>query len=378
MVKIILKKGPFDLFVFISVILSILFVIAGEYAVYTGWSVRTRNAFLWTGLFFDLVFSVEFLLRSIPAAKSGRFTLYIKHETGWIDFLTSIPLLVLYSAPLLYITLNTEGVRGTVLFTEMINYTAIVHLSLVMRCIRVMKLFRIIAIYNSEMTRHHTYTAGLTAVCAAGAVIILWAGISGFSDRDDRKIRTAEYLKMLVELESIATLNNLDFREACENFLISDHRIINIDYTGGKFYERLSNAEFRKFYNSGDCIKVPGRLSTLTVSMKDITSKNALNNIKDILIILLLAASFIFFYSRHFTFTVSDIAGALNAGFRKRDYNLMIKIRDEYKEEELYRLAGFYNEAYLPAKLRKRDMAKEGSGTPLTINTVKNFKNKME
>lgn len=378
MVKINLKKGSFELFVFISVILSILFVIAGEYAVYTGWSVRTRNAFLWTGLFFDLVFSVEFLLRSMPAAKDGKFILYIKHETGWIDFLTSIPLLVLYSAPLLYITLNTEGARGTVFFTEMINVTLVAHLPLVMRCLRVMKLFRVIRIYNSEMTRHHAYTAGLTAVFTAGAVIILWAGIAGFSDRDDQKSRATDYFKMLVELESIATLNNLDFREACENFLISDHRIINIEYTGGKFYERLSNAEFRKYYNSGDYIKVPGRLSTLTVSIKDIKSKNAVNNIKYILIILLLAASFMFFYSRHFTFTVSDIAGALNAGFRKRDYNLMIKIRDEYKDEELYRLAGFYNEAYLPAKLRKRDMAKEGSGTPLTINTVKDFKNKIE
>jgi hypothetical protein len=171
MVKINLKKGSFELFVFISVILSILFVIAGNMLFYTGWSVRTRNAFLWTGLFFDLVFSVEFLLRSMPAAKDGKFILYIKHETGWIDFLTSIPLLVLYSAPLLYITLNTEGARGTVFFTEMINVTLVAHLPLVMRCLRVMKLFRVIRIYNSEMTRHHAYTAGLTAVFTAGAVI---------------------------------------------------------------------------------------------------------------------------------------------------------------------------------------------------------------
>jgi hypothetical protein len=81
-------------------------------------------------------------------------------------------------------------------------------------------------------------------------------------------------------------------------------------------------------------------------------------------------------YSRHFSLTVSDVAGALNSGFRKRDYNLMIKIKNEYKEEELYRLAQFYNDVYLPAKLRKRDMKKEGSGSPITMDAVKEFDEK--
>lgn len=357
------------------IILSLFHLFLSEYAVYAKWSAGTGNGLLYAGVIFDLLFTVEFIIKSIKAAIRKEFFSYIKYKRGWVDFISSIPVFILYSVPLLYLllTIGIQSGAHTGFSGELLKIAAAVRMPLVLRSFRVVKLFGSITLYRSKMTRHHTAAAGITAVFTAAVAMMLWPGIIGISSEKNLKIRTADYSRMLVELESAASLNNLDFREIFENTLISDNRIIRIDYASGKKYERLSESEFSKYYTVNDYIKVSGKLCSLTVSARDIRSENAVLEMQCLLVILGLAAVFMLLYSRHFSHTVSDVAGALNAGFRKRDYNLMIKIRDEYKEEELYRLARFYNDAYLPAKLRKRNMEREGSGTTLTMNSVKEF-----
>jgi hypothetical protein len=302
----------------------------------------------------------------------------MKYKNGWVDLISSLPVLILYSVPFFCILLKSNAQSCTIspLAFEILSVVTTIRLPLVLRSIRVVKLYGITGLHNSEMTRHHTSAAGTMAVITAAVVIMLWSGIKGFSDPVGINTRSTEYSRLLVELESAATLNNHDFRELCENIIISDHRLIKINYNDGKRYEKLSESEFSKYYNSGDYIKVSGKLCSLTVSVKDLKRENARLNMLIFFVLLGPAVAFMLLYSRHFSLTVSDVAGALNSGFRKRDYNLMIKIRNEYKEEDLFRLAQFYNDVYLPAKLRKRDVKKEGSGSPITMDAVKEFDEK--
>ncbi len=70
-----------------------------DYAVLASWSWSTRRILIFTGLGFDLFFSIEFLIRFFTAAFKKEGGKYFMEGKGWIDFLASIPLLVLNSGP---------------------------------------------------------------------------------------------------------------------------------------------------------------------------------------------------------------------------------------------------------------------------------------
>jgi hypothetical protein len=43
----------------------------------------------------------------------------------------------------------------------------------------------------------------------------------------------------------------------------------------------------------------------------------------------------------------------MEKGFKKKDYNLQVSIKEEYEDHEVFKLAKFYNDNYLPAKSRR-------------------------
>lgn len=60
---------------------------------------RARSGIIWIGLGFDVFFTMEFLTRFYLALSNGRGSQYFFRERGWVDFLASIPLLLLNSLP---------------------------------------------------------------------------------------------------------------------------------------------------------------------------------------------------------------------------------------------------------------------------------------
>ena len=84
------------------------------------------------------------------------------------------------------------------------------------------------------------------------------------------------------------------------------------------------------------------------------------------------------FYTRHFAQTISDIVHVMNKGFRKKDYNLQVKIREEYAQDEIYKLAKFYNDAYLPAKIKRTTEQDDKKASKISMDFLRGFKNKQD
>jgi hypothetical protein len=61
-------------------------------------------------------------------------------------------------------------------------------------------------------------------------------------------------------------------------------------------------------------------------------------------------------------------------GFRKKDYNLLVKIPEEKADHEIFRLAKFYNEAYLPSKMKRIDRTYIKSTRSLSMKDLDDFK----
>jgi hypothetical protein len=58
-------------------------------------------------------------------------------------------------------------------------------------------------------------------------------------------------------------------------------------------------------------------------------------------------------YTRMFVQNITDVIHVMFNGFKKRDYNLQVKINGNLDDHEVFKMAKFYNEYYLPAKLKK-------------------------
>ena len=78
-------------------------------------------------------------------------------------------------------------------------------------------------------------------------------------------------------------------------------------------------------------------------------------------------------YSGHFGNTVSSVLGALDSGFRRREFYLKIKVREQFRDEEIFRIASFYNESYLPAKMKQNINSDEPAAYRVPDEDVINF-----
>jgi len=87
-----------------------------DYASVAGWTVSARSAIIWAGLGFDLFFTVEFLVRLYVAITNREVGNYLFHQRGWVDFLASIPLLLLSSIPHVLALLAGAGVAAAFCF----------------------------------------------------------------------------------------------------------------------------------------------------------------------------------------------------------------------------------------------------------------------
>lgn len=59
------------------------------------------------------------------------------------------------------------------------------------------------------------------------------------------------------------------------------------------------------------------------------------------------------FYMQYFQTNVSHVIGVVDAGMRKKNYNRIAVIDERHKDDEVFRLADYYNRFFLPAKMKQ-------------------------
>ncbi len=159
-------SGFFENFIFIAIILVIIQTFLEDFSSYKSWSVLIRNILLISGFILDFIFTIEFIVRSSVNARNKKFIEYFWYNRGWIDLLSSIPLLLLNSGPALYVILSgdvyllAEGVGVLNVF----KIIKAIRVARILRLIRIVKIFGKIHNTDSPMTQHHTALITSSAV----------------------------------------------------------------------------------------------------------------------------------------------------------------------------------------------------------------------
>jgi hypothetical protein len=366
-------KRFWENFILAAIVLVIIHTFLYDLGVLLRWRVSMRNLVILAGLFFDVLFTVEFIVRSVIQGGKKRLFTYWLYNRGWADFLSSVPLLFFSSGPqvlLLFSGRTSEGLTAIGVL-NILKIVKAIRVTRVLRLIRVMKIFGKIKNADSIMAQHHTATISTIAVSIVLFVIIIFTLLAGDPLGNAVMERKTHY-EDLVDVVRYET----DDGELLLKLLAGDELGLRLSKNGTLLFSKVPPQLWDSEIWYEDYMEIERGGYSLTVSLEDINNKSALYNIRVFSIIIALVAGFMLFYTRHFVQTVTDVLFVVNRGFRERGYTLQVKIPKQYSDHEIFELARFYNDRYLPAKLKNLYRSKLKKESSLSMDDLLKYGNK--
>lgn len=356
---------------------AILFVIIQTFledvVVIVGPAESFSRLLLFTGVFFDLFFTVEFLIRLYNALIRRRVAYYIIHERGWIDFLASVPLLMLSSGPpvLAYFLAGVSfGGMGGIL--NMLKLIKAIRIARILRLLRIIKIFRSIKYADSPMAQRHVAKIITTSVAAVVFSLFFYSMLSdlvqagpnaGFQAREEK------ILSLLKDSEG-------GFDQIVHGIDLVDDSVVLLKRDGKTLYARYNQADFdAAFTNQDYSYRSDGGFEVYFDKRTEnrlIERSEAWQTLFFFCVVMLIVVAYLVIYSPHFAITVTDPIHVMKRGFGEKDYNLEVKIHPVYPNDDIYELARLYNQEYLPLKDRNKE-TEDTTITELKLDDIKDL-----
>lgn len=349
-------------FIIITIVLVIVHTIVEDLGAVYNWSHRAMIIILISGFFFDLFFTAEFTARALISHKRGYLMEYIKYQRGWVDAMSSIPLLLLVSGPaLILLYMGHDSSAASFSFFSILKTAKAIRVTRILRLIRVLKLFGKIQNTDSAMTNRHMATISTISVVTL-VLVLVFTQFAPFARVGDHH----EYLQeRKAELAVLFSSSHEDatWLKKYISASKSNSDIIELKTTGGDVIYVNPNKEnlIHKAYNGGKPIKVD-QYFQVVLSYYPAEAMHAKSNMIIFISILGIILSVMFVYSRLFVQQIADPIYVMNKGFRDWNYNLAVKDSEVYSEEEVFEMARAYNHKWLPLKNQIRAYRQKKDG----------------
>ena len=349
--------------VVVAIILVLAHTFLDDFAVIAGWSVRARSWLIWAGLAFDLFFTIEFFTRLYLALSNRQGTAYFFRERGWVDFLASIPLLLLNSLPHALALLAGAGLlSGLGSFLNVLKVIKAVRIARILRLLRVVKLFRGIRHARSPMAQGHVSSITTIAV----SILVLWmlaASImeaAGIIPGLERAFSQDQAARAAAISEAGPAAPGLALKAAAISAM--DRTILAVRPQGGDVvWSRYPASYYAANFLAGDY----GYLLTGGVEVfldeRPLAAAAAREGIVFFIAVMLTTLAFLFIYAPRFALQISDPIHVMKRGMAEDGYNLEVHIPPGHLGDDVFELAALYNTIYLPLKDR---LGSQG-GTPV-------------
>jgi hypothetical protein len=345
----------FESLVIAAILLVLVQTFLEDYAVLSGWSVDIRNKLLLAGFFFDLFFTIEFLVRFYYALMERRVGRYLTLERGWIDFLASIPLLMFNSGPFA-LTLLTGGGAALGLggILNLLKVIKAIRIARILRFLRIIKIFRRIKNVSSPMAQRHV--ASITAISVTVMVmsLLFFSLFSATLKLGGLDTAFAEQQAATLDYLAEKTDEPADFVLSLETLKGSRTKLLIVKYRGQTLFSRFSNDYYTQYFAPGDYTYLDRGGLELFFDQRSYVSQLSRESILFFIIVVLVVLAYLVIYSPHFALTVTDPIHVMRRGLEESDYNLEVKIPRRFQQDDVFELARLYNEKFLPLKDRTR------------------------
>jgi hypothetical protein len=328
----------------IMIPLAIALTIADEIATvaYAGWNLR-----FWlqiAGFAFDLAFTVEFLIRLYDAMESRSLSTYIGRGLGWVDFLSSIPLLVFVSGPFAFGALLGDlsgfAPRGIVGVAKLLKA---VRVSRALRLLRVIRIARSIKFADSALTQRHV--AFVTAT-ACSMLIFLGAAWLTFSPAlGIPNIETLAAASHMEDADRVATASTSDLSRAQIGYRATASLLA---VRKGTAIVYRTDADLGAFGPSGYEVLERDDLQ-IFLDARSWDAAQAGSNLFLIGLSLFVFICITFVYGPYFAIRIADPAIIMRKNLEEPGYLLQVSLKDDPDPDEMQRLSKAFNDIALPA-----------------------------
>jgi len=341
--------------VILAIFLVLIQTFLEDYAVLTGWSWNIRKILIFTGIGFDLFFSIEFLIRFFSALMDKKGSKYFLEGKGWIDFLASVPLLIFNSGPaFLAIITGSSFFFGIGGLLNILKIIKAIRIARILRLLRILKIFRQIKNTGSVMAQRHVAKITTLSITSFVFTLLVFSIFSGLVSLPSAETKFINNQKISISnfLENVKTQNTpkaaLDFSDYESDLLI-------IKNDGQTIYSKYDNPFYSTVFGPGDYQYFKTTNFEFFFDVRELAQIQSASNILFFLVVIMGVLVFLIYYSPHFALTVTDPIHVMKRGFLESDYNLEVEIPRLYKNDDIYKLGSLYNEHYLPMKVREKE-----------------------
>ncbi len=353
-----------------AIILVLLQTLFEDLAVVLDWSISVRRVLLILGFFFDLFFTVEFVVRSYEAWRYGRLGNYFWYERGWIDLLASIPLLLLNSGPaVLAILAGGVSVVGVAGMLNVLKVVKAIRIARVLRLLRVLKIFRRIKNAESVMAQRHVAMISATTVSVFVLVLLAATMVEAFVSAPSLDARYQQHSFDMIELISSDQMRRAPALRT--SLLKMDSAVLLVRDSGSVVFSRHPDSYYLRHFGPGDYGYIEARGVELFVDLRPINQEQSATNIRYFVVIIAIVLIYMFVYSPHFAMTVSDPIHIMRRGMSEKAYNLEVIVPGQYRHDDVYELSKLYNEVFLPMK--DRSSGEETEVSALKMDDLKDM-----
>jgi hypothetical protein len=360
--------------VVVAIVLVLAHTLLDDLSILAGWTVEARRWIIWSGLGFDLFFTAEFFTRLYAAIARGEGGAYFLRQRGWIDFLASIPLLLLNSLPNAMALLAGTGlVMGVGSFLNILKVIKAVRIARILRLLRVIKLFRGIRYARSPLAQRHLatiITISVTVLVAwtIGATIMQSVGVlPGL----EGPYAAGQSLRMQAIVAGDNSLPALTARAAAIASLDPGILAVRLE-NGPTIYSRYDTGYYASRFLPGDYGYRAENGVEIYLDERPVAQAAAREAFIFFVAVLLTVMGFLFFYAPRFALGISDPVYIMKRGMEEKDYNLEVRIPAEEANDDVFALAALYNAVFLPLKDREGRDSDETKST-LSIDDVRDL-----
>lgn len=341
--------------VIIAIVLVVVQTVLNDLTRYFNWSHSTVVILTFAGFFFDLLFTVEFSARSIISLRRKEFTEYFLKQRGWIDFLASIPLLLLASGPavILYIAGTTWG--GLAIgFLSVLKTAKAVRVPRILHLTRMARISDRVEHSDSVMTNRHVATVSTISIVVLLLVLLLgrFAPFMNAGDPEAYLKKRVAALKPVLATENMSRKTRLKLVKASDE---AYNDIIYVKHNDSYLFENNNRTELIYTAYPGDNREIELGPYAVAFSYHPAEKQQAEISLLILAAIVLITGANIIFYSHIFSRQVSDPVEVMHKGLIKWDYDIPVHINKHYSDDEIFRLAQAFNNRWLPLKKQIRN-----------------------